>query len=263
MSNYLKISEFARLRNVNINSLLYYEKIGVLRPAYVDPHSKYRYYSPEQLIILDTILLAINLGIPLKNLKNYVEGDTFLVQKLFEDGKKLAEAKMEDIQTTLRQIEYHLEDQKENRQYQNETGQYRRSIRERFFITAPCEHCQNPSDFRSMFTNLFEYAQSHHMTPISPSGRLFRYQNGRVSSWLFLEVLTVPPPEKESGHILRVPASIFTCVRKNMLDNKDLLSFIEKEFGPLKNSTVIVTNVLSDKFRFDSMQSEVQITDLI
>ena len=115
MSNYLKISEFAKLRNVNINSLLYYEKIGVLRPAYVDPHSRYRYYSPEQLIILDTILLAINLGIPLKNLKNYVEGDTFLVQKLFEDGKKLAEAKMEDIQTTLRQIEYHLEDQKEKR----------------------------------------------------------------------------------------------------------------------------------------------------
>ena len=72
MSNYLKISEFAKLRNVNINSLLYYEKIGVLRPAYVDPHSKYRYYSPEQLIILDTILLAINLGIPLKNLKNPV-----------------------------------------------------------------------------------------------------------------------------------------------------------------------------------------------
>ena len=48
-----------------------------------------------------------------------------------------------------------------------------------------------------------------------------------------------------------------------MPDNKDLLSFIEKEFGPLKNSTVIVTNVLSDKFRSDSMQSEVQITDLI
>ena len=71
------------------------------------------------------------------------------------------------------------------------------------------------------------------------------------------------PSASPATHILRVPASVFTCVRKNMLDNKDLLSFIEKEFGPLKNSTVIVTNVLSDKFRFDSMQSEVQITDLI
>ena len=59
MSNYLKISEFAKLRNVNINSLLYYEKIGVLRPAYVDPHSKYCYDSPEHLIILDTILLSL------------------------------------------------------------------------------------------------------------------------------------------------------------------------------------------------------------
>ena len=47
------ISEFAKLRDININSLRYYERIGVLTPAYTDPDTGYRYYTPDQLSILD------------------------------------------------------------------------------------------------------------------------------------------------------------------------------------------------------------------
>lgn len=44
MKKYFTISEFAKLRNININSLRYYEKIGVLRPCFVDENTGYRYY---------------------------------------------------------------------------------------------------------------------------------------------------------------------------------------------------------------------------
>ena len=36
MKNYFTISEFAKLRDININSLRYYEKIGILKPAKID-----------------------------------------------------------------------------------------------------------------------------------------------------------------------------------------------------------------------------------
>lgn len=39
MRKYLTISEFAELRNVNINSLRYYEKLKILLPAWVDPQT--------------------------------------------------------------------------------------------------------------------------------------------------------------------------------------------------------------------------------
>lgn len=55
------ISEFAKLRDININSLRYYEKIGVLKPAYTDSNTGYRYYTPDQLSVLDMILLCISL----------------------------------------------------------------------------------------------------------------------------------------------------------------------------------------------------------
>ncbi len=75
MNNFLSIGELAKLRNVNVQSLRYYEKLGILIPAYINPKSGYRYYSLEQIMILDTIILCIDLGIPLKDLKNYVNAD--------------------------------------------------------------------------------------------------------------------------------------------------------------------------------------------
>ena len=72
MNHYFTISKFARLRGIDINSLRYYERLGILTPAYVDPRTRYRYYAPEQLSVLDMILLCINLGIPLKQLAAYI-----------------------------------------------------------------------------------------------------------------------------------------------------------------------------------------------
>lgn len=73
MNRYFTISRFARLRGIDINSLRYYERLGILKPAWTDPHTRYRYYTAEQLSILDMILLCINLGVPLKELKAYFD----------------------------------------------------------------------------------------------------------------------------------------------------------------------------------------------
>lgn len=259
MNNFLKIGEFAKLRNVNINSLLYYEKIGVLRPAYIDPDSKYRYYLPEQLAVLDTILLAVKLGIPLKDLNNYVEEDTFLVQKLLEDGKKLAEDKIADIQANLRQIEYQLKEQEENRHYQEIKGHYRRSLKERFLVVSPVSPAPEKSDTPEIFKELFRFAREQNLFPVAPAGLLLRYRDGVFSAYMYLVILSVP--DKETDRILRIPAASFECVRKNMQDGDRLPSFIEKEFGTLQNHTVIVTNAVSGKFRFGSVQSEIQVLE--
>ncbi len=73
MQSYLSIGEVAKIRNIDVQSLRYYEKLGILIPAYVNPENGYRYYSLEQIMVLDTIILCIDLGIPLKKLKEYVD----------------------------------------------------------------------------------------------------------------------------------------------------------------------------------------------
>lgn len=109
MNRYFTISRFARLRGIDINSLRYYERLGILKPAWTDPHTRYRYYTAEQLSILDMILLCINLGVPLKELKAYFdENGRFQNRALFEEGKRRTQDKIRELEGSLRSIEHTL-----------------------------------------------------------------------------------------------------------------------------------------------------------
>ena len=106
-TNYLTISELGRLRNVDSKSLRYYERVGALIPAFVDPETQYRYYTIDQLVDLDTISLCLEMGIPLKEAARYRKEDgTLMVRSLFEDGKRVIEEKVEHYQTTLARLNY-------------------------------------------------------------------------------------------------------------------------------------------------------------
>ncbi|WP_066369112.1 MerR family DNA-binding transcriptional regulator [Neobacillus fumarioli] len=52
MHNKLSIGEMAKLRKVTVETLRHYDKIGLLKPYYVDPNTGYRYYSTYQYEIL-------------------------------------------------------------------------------------------------------------------------------------------------------------------------------------------------------------------
>ena len=61
----LKISEFGRLANVAVKTLRYYDELGLITPARVDPVTGYRYYSAEQLPRLHRLLALKELGFTL------------------------------------------------------------------------------------------------------------------------------------------------------------------------------------------------------
>lgn len=48
MKNLFSIGEVSKYQNISKQTLIYYDKIGLFRPAYVDPDNGYRYYSPKQ-----------------------------------------------------------------------------------------------------------------------------------------------------------------------------------------------------------------------
>ena len=87
--NYYRIGEFSKLTGASIKSLRYYDKIGVLKPYYVDENTNYRYYIPEQIIELNIIKLCLSLNLPLKTLK-WKSNNTNL-SNLIETGKTKAE----------------------------------------------------------------------------------------------------------------------------------------------------------------------------
>ena len=187
MKHGFTISEFAKLRNININSLRYYEKIGVLIPAYTDPETGYRYYTPDQLYILDAILLCISLDIPLKQLSEYKDGNNYLLNdKLYEAGKELAENKIRQIQTELDKIEYTLRYLEVNKQYVDSQEIYTRPIIERTFVTL--DYNADLKDIRSIeetSARLYAYAQKNNLSPVFPAGLIIHIRDDEITSQAF------------------------------------------------------------------------------
>lgn len=62
---YLTIRKFSELTHTTVDTLKHYDEIGLLTPAYIG-ENKYRYYLPEQSLILTRILFGKHAGIPLK-----------------------------------------------------------------------------------------------------------------------------------------------------------------------------------------------------
>src|SRR5438105_476120 len=63
-----RIGEFARLTQVTVKALRYYDEVGLLRPAAVDEETGYRYYSLEQVPRLNRILALKELGLSLEQI---------------------------------------------------------------------------------------------------------------------------------------------------------------------------------------------------
>ena len=59
------IGEMAQFNHVSIPTLRLYDKMNLLKPAYVDPETGYRYYSIHQNARLDMIAYMKELGMSL------------------------------------------------------------------------------------------------------------------------------------------------------------------------------------------------------
>lgn len=66
------IGQFAELHGVNKKTLMWYDQIGLFRPAAVDPDNGYRLYSYHQSSVLETILLLRELDVSLEEIKRFL-----------------------------------------------------------------------------------------------------------------------------------------------------------------------------------------------
>ena len=110
----LKVGEFARLAQVSIRLLHYYDQLGLLSPATVDRSSGYRLYSADQLPRLHRILALKDLGLSLEEIAHLIDGEVsaeelrgMLLLKQAELRQRVAEeqARLDRVEQRLRFIE--------------------------------------------------------------------------------------------------------------------------------------------------------------
>ena len=258
MNNYFLISEFAKLRDININSLRYYEKLGLLKPAYIDPKTNYRYYSAEQVSVLNKIILCIQLGIPLKEMATYIDEDGNLQsQKLLERGKIVAQKRIEEMQNNLNYIELSLKNIEDNKKFANKKGIYYRNFEERKVITTEFYNGQlEAKKVVSEVSKIYKTAQKNNFFPVLPAGQILELdKNGTMKFRFFLEVLNCP---LEHPQIEILPAGSYSCLQMELNENLDLFKLIHENWEIKENVTFILDNVMLEKYSFETRPSELQ-----
>ena len=110
----IKIGDFARLSQVSVVTLRYYDEMDLLKPVKVDAFTGYRFYSADQLPRLNRILALKDLGFSLEQIKLMLaDGLTYdqlrgmLTLQRSEVEKRLADEqeRLSRIEARLRQIE--------------------------------------------------------------------------------------------------------------------------------------------------------------
>ena len=101
----LTIGQFAAMHGINKKTLMWYDEIGLFKPASINPENGYRCYNYYQSPILETILLLRELDVSIQEIQDFMKNRSAAsLKSLMED--KIADlnlriAHLQVVRTTL------------------------------------------------------------------------------------------------------------------------------------------------------------------
>src|SRR5690625_3320750 len=132
MKNKFTIGQMAKLHNIPVKTLRYYDEIDLFKPIEVNPDNGYRYYSIEQFKLLDIINYLKMLGIPLSEIKRQTSNrnlDEFI--HILHRYKQETEQKINDLQMAKSKMEERINEMESIRQIETIGVPLVKTIKER------------------------------------------------------------------------------------------------------------------------------------
>ncbi|WP_151737507.1 MerR family transcriptional regulator [Paenibacillus tengchongensis] len=231
----LTISQMAKLREIPIDTLRYYDKIGLFNPAHTDTNTGYRYYSILQYEVLGTIMELRRIGLSVEEVRQFMNNRNMnqSIQLLKQTTRRLNEqiAGMQQISTTLEQRIRYIEDFVDT---YRESDIVIRELPERHYITlSRTVDMQNPESLSYGILELETIAQES--IPLIANNRLGHYIESRQVNALLdertgpdtsLEVkeseifLILEQPDSKAGtKTKKVPEGTYVCSYYTGLSN--------------------------------------------
>lgn len=108
MGTRFSIGEMSKLHNISVQTLRYYDKIGLLKPSYINEKSRYRYYSAKHFVILDLIKQCKAMGLSLDEIKELIENYTSFdsILNIISKQKEIIDTKIKELNTVKNNISF-------------------------------------------------------------------------------------------------------------------------------------------------------------
>lgn len=104
-----RIGEMAKIFHLSVGTLRYYEKIGLIKPYYIDLNSNYRYYHISQFENFNTIRYLRILGMPLDKISEFLNDRSIgSIKNMLNEQKDEISKKIKELTLIKRKIDNRL-----------------------------------------------------------------------------------------------------------------------------------------------------------
>ena len=145
----MQIKEFADFTGVSVRTQHYYDEIGLMKPAQVDPFTGYRYYDEQSLLRMQEILFYRELDFSLKSIGDILSSPDYDRHKAMESQKRLLTLKKERLERLILAIDGAMKGENMMQAFDNtEFENYKAEAREKWGKTqAYQEHAEKTKGY--------------------------------------------------------------------------------------------------------------------
>ncbi|WP_373600507.1 MerR family transcriptional regulator [Paraclostridium bifermentans] len=153
------VGELAKLHKMSKQTLIYYDNIDLFKPNIVDENNGYRYYTSDQLEILDSILILREIGIPIKDIKDFlVKRNDKSALNLLKEQKIKLDNQVKNIKRTIKRLENKIETIESLNSYKIDVYFEKMDSQYLFIqkVDSPFDLLQTDIAFKKLLTNVHE-----------------------------------------------------------------------------------------------------------
>jgi len=252
--NLLSIGELSKITGVHIKALRYYDSIGILTPAFVDPSSGYRYYSFYQKATVEAIQFCIELNIPLKQFSEYTNDAAPWISytDLIQHGEETIEEKIRIMQKRLARLKA-MRTEIERAEISLQSSQPRKyTLPERDCWIVPYVGKQLCAESSQLTKKVILEIHRNGLHLGNVGGLLLMRQGDEWKQFLFVDVQASTEEMAKHPEIIHIPGGLYFC---KVVDHSGIeqawdwsLPFLKKEQIQL----IIETELFVGNYRFSA-----------
>lgn len=253
------IGKLSRLTGVHIQSLRYYEELGILKPAYTDPDSLYRYYTFAHMRIVEAIQYCADLDIPLRQFKEFIleKEEEIDYAKLIAYGKEITCQKMQRLKTRLRFLES-VQEEIDHAEtcYSKQVISCR--MKEKVCWTMPYNGTQSSPDFHSAIYRLISDIENSGFRAGYNYGQFLLCKGERQASYIFIDIRETNKSLENLPQIVHLPAGEYLCMVSRESQIEKAPEIFPDLFSMSYDKVVILVEIFTEKINYSSPIYEIR-----
>lgn len=249
MKKLFSIGEISKQQNISRQTLIFYDKIGLFCPAYVDPENGYRYYSYKQLDYLDTICIMKKIGFSLDEIKNHMKNYT-IDNSIVALRKQLSaiESQIKELQMIKSRVEHRCIQLEHSVSIRGNSDTVAlENVKEQYILLQKVAEPYTLDMVSVATKECFVRSFSEHLPIFFQSGAIVPYE--RIRQGLYTEASYVFLPIESTGNIegvVKLPAG--KCVFTHHIGDYPSIGIsYERILGYCQNNNL---KIISDSYEF-------------